>query len=71
MKRLFIAVTEKQDNKLFAYCIKATSSDNLLYKLSNPKLIHANAYGTRKEAEMVAKMWNQSYRDNGTHLLPS
>lgn len=69
MKRLYIAVTEKQNDKFYSYWISATSSDNLLYKLSNPKLIYANAYGTRKEAATVADLWNQSYKNNGTFLF--
>lgn len=68
MNRYYIAVTEQHDNKHIAYVIKATSSDNLLSKLSNPHLIHANAYGTRKKAAEVAEMWNQSYRSNGNYL---
>ena len=69
MNRYYIAVTEKHDNKHIAYVIKATSSDNLLSKLSNPHLIYASAYDTLKKAGEVAEMWNQSYRDNGTYLF--
>lgn len=69
MNRYYIAVTEQHDNKHIAYVIKATSSDNLLSKLSNPHFIYANAYGTRKKAEEVVAHWNQSYRDNGTYLF--
>ena len=68
MKRLYIAVTEKHNEKLYSYWISVTSNDNILSKLSNPRLVNANVFGTRKEAASVADSWNQSYKNNGTYL---
>ena len=70
MSRYYIAVTEQGANgKNYSYWISATNNDNVLSKLSNLKLIHANIFSTRKEAAKIADLWNESYKNNGTYMF--
>ena len=69
MKRMFISVTIEENKKYYAYVIPVSSNDNLLSKLSNENILHANIYNTKKRAEEVVKMWNESYVKNGTYLF--
>lgn len=69
MNRYYIAVTERHNDKYYSYWIGATNSDNVLSKLNNPKIIHANIYSNRKQAAEICTLWNESYKTNGTYLL--
>lgn len=68
MKYFHIAVTIKEDEKLYSYCIKVAESDNLLSKLKIKNIIWANIYHTKKRAEEVVNMWNDGFIKNGTSL---
>ena len=68
MKYFHIAVTIKEDEKLYSYGIKVAENDNLLSKLKIENIIWANIYHTKKREEEVIKMWNDGYIKNGTNL---
>lgn len=69
MKNFYIAVQIEENEKLYAYVIKVSESDNLLSKLNIKNIITANIYNTRKEAESVANHRNACYKANGKYLF--
>ena len=69
MKNFYIAVIIKEDNKYYAYTVKANESDNLLRKLKIKNIIIANICNTRSQAEKIINEWNESYKNNGTYLF--
>ena len=68
MKYFHIAVTIKEDEKLFSYGIKVAEGDNLLSILKIENIIWANIYQTKKRAEEVVNMWNDGFIKNGRSL---
>ena len=68
MKYFHIAVTIKEDEKLYSYGIKVSESDNLLSKLKIKNIVWADIFQTKKKMEEVVKMWNDGYIKNGTNL---
>ena len=69
MKNYYIAVSISENEKYYAYMIKATSSDNLLSKLKIKNIISANICETKKSASEIIKLWNDGYKANGTSLF--
>ena len=68
MKYFHIAVTIKEDEKLYSYGIKVAENENLLSKLEIENIIWANIYHTKKRAEEVVKIWNDNFINNGKSL---
>lgn len=68
-KNFYIAVTTKENEKFYSYCIKVSESDNLLSKLKIKNITWANIYQTKKKAEEVTKLWNDQFAANGTSLF--
>ena len=67
MKNFYLAITEVcDDDRNYAFVIKANKTENLLSVLKRYNLKHVNICETRKEAKMIVESWNKSYIDNGT-----
>lgn len=87
MANFYIAVTVEQDKNensfegrtapeynpgYYAYVVKCTDSDNLKTVLTMIcGLVHANIFPTKKKAAEAVKLWNDSYKANGTYLFSS
>lgn len=71
MKNFYFGVVIKEDGKHYSYVVKATSNDNLLSKLKIKNVVAINIFETKKRAEEVVTMWNNSYRANGTYMFDS
>ena len=85
MNYYYIAVTVRQDRRetvfskrfnpdpdpgLFSFVIRVSEQDNILSKLSTVGgLISANICSTKKKAESLVDLWNQTYKTNGEHLF--
>lgn len=85
MKYYYVAVTVKQDRRetvfakrfnpdpdpgLFSYVVCLSEQDNILSKLSAiGGLISANVCSTKKLAESLTDLWNETYKANGEHLF--
>lgn len=69
MKYFHIAITKEQQGKYYAFMLRVSESDNILYKLAEPGMLHANVYNTRKKCNEVVQTWNDSYKRNGTYLF--
>ena len=54
-------------HKYYASVIREARSNSLLWTLRrHEKAIHANVCSTKKEAEELARTWNEAYENNGT-----
>lgn len=54
----------------YAYIVKFTSSDNLKSVLDRiGGLKAANMCATRKEAKELVDVWNEAFKQNGTHAF--
>ena len=69
MKNHYIAVQIKEDNKFYAYAIKVNTSDNILSKLEVNNIVVANLCDTKKKAQELVSLWNESFKNNGTYLF--
>lgn len=84
MKRFYYAVTvnytgdrhyyepseDLTKEKYCSFVVSATEADNLLFSFYKwGKVMHVNAFATKKRAEEVAAFWNDCYKNNGTYAL--
>lgn len=69
MKHYYVAVTIAEDNKYYAYAVPVSPNDNLLCKMEIKGILHANICETKKRAGEIVKLWNDSYRLNGTYMF--
>lgn len=69
MKNFYIAVQIKEDDKYYAYIVKASNNDNILSKLEIKNIITANICQSKKEAESWVKCWNDSYKANNRYMF--
>lgn len=66
----YYVINQEIDGLYYAYVETVKGSENLLGFMERLKdAISVNAVKTRKEAENIAYMWNQTYKENGTNLL--
>ena len=57
-------------HRYYASVIRTAQCNNLLSVLASyPNAIHANICSTKKEAEELARTWNEAYIENGTYLF--
>lgn len=69
MKRYwFVLSTKTPDGKLYASASSFTTQDNLSWQF-DPAFgtVTANICETKKQAEAIATMWNETYKRNGTY----
>ena len=69
MKNYYIAAQIKEDDKFYAYAIKVNTMDNLLSKLEINNIEVANLCDTKKKAQELVSLWNESFKNNGTYLF--
>ena len=69
MKNYYIAVQIKEDDKFYAYAVKVNTMDNLLSKLEINNIVVANLCDTKKKAEELVNLWNESFKSNKTYLF--
>lgn len=68
-KNSYVAVQVTENEKNYAYVVKVSESDNLLSKLAIKGIEAANLCGSRKEAEEVVAIWNESFKNNGSYMF--
>lgn len=69
MKKTWIAVQIKENERFYAYMLPVTECDNVLSKLEIKNIITANIYPTKKRAAEIVTAWNNAYKENGTYLF--
>ena len=68
MKNFYLAITEQEDGKNFAFVVRYYNCNNLLSTLlqyRNLKFVHI--YDSKKKAEEVVEAWNNDFKANGTY----
>ena len=69
MKKFGIVIEEEKDDKMFAYVLEVSSSDNIYNRLiRNTNIKTATIYNTLKKANEVTMRLNETYREQGRHL---
>ena len=69
MKKFGIVIEEEKDDKMFAYVLEVSSSDNVYNRIArNPDIKTATIYNTLKKANEVTTRLNEIYREQGRHL---
>lgn len=72
MKNFYLAATVKKDGMYYSHIIIVGESDNLLSVLKRyGNLRNAIICPTKKRAVELVNIWNDSYRNNGTHMFDS
>ena len=69
MKYKYFVVSIKENNKLYAYVIKTSKNDNILYKINVKNVQFVLLADTKKEAYQIASSWNDSYKKNNNYLF--
>lgn len=70
-KYFYFAVTSEENGKFYSYIMKIAASDNVKYRLSDPKIKTATACGTKKNAAFLVNLWNATYKANNNFLFDS
>ena len=57
------------ENSFVAFAVSASGCDNLVCVLDHiGGLVSANVCSSRREAEEIARAWNETYKKNGTYF---
>ena len=68
MKRFWYAVNKKTaDGKLYAVVMSATEQCNIANQIQDGKTLACNPCESKKRANELTDLWNESYRKNGTY----
>lgn len=69
MKNFYIAVMEREDDKFGAYVIRTNQSNNLAHQMQRDKIVAATICETKKQADALAKNWNDGFKSSGRYLF--
>lgn len=69
MKMIFVVFSQEQNGKYFAVADTIRTGENLIAycRRYNSNICHLCE--NRKQAEQIAREWNESYKRNGTNLV--
>lgn len=69
MKMIFVVFSQEQNGKYFAAADAIRTGENLIAycRRYNSNICHLCE--SRKQAEQIAREWNESYKRNGTNLI--
>ena len=68
MKMIFIVFDIEQNGKRYAIADTIRTGENLKSFIDRYKCDVCHLCESRKEAETLARVWNESYKANGTNL---
>ena len=69
MKKIFVAVTQSDGGKYYSFSDTIKTGENLMTLLSRyGEKSNVLLCESRKQADDIVIMWNQTYRDNGKNL---
>lgn len=67
--KTWLAVTTTENGKNYAYAVSVSGGQNIFGVLSSiPGITAANICTSKKDAEQLAKFWNECFKNNGTWL---
>lgn len=69
MKKYYIAITIKENEKYYSYVLPVYESDNLLSKLKIKNIYNAMICSTKKHAGEIITAWNETYKNNESYLF--
>ena len=70
-KKIWVAVVNKENDKLYSYAQPLTGNLKSSWVLENPNNIIVHLCDTKKEACNLVEAWNRSYKENGTYMFPT
>lgn len=68
MKLIFVVFSITQDGKHHAIADTIRTGENLKSHINRYNCDICHLCESRKEAETIARVWNESYKANGTNL---
>lgn len=69
MKMIFVVFDIKQDGKHYAIADTIRTGENLMAHCRRYNTDICHLCESRKQAEQIAAIWNNSYKENGTALF--
>ena len=69
MKKYYIAVTIKENEKYYSYVLTVPESNNLIAALKIKNIYNALICSTKKSAGEIVKEWNKTYKNNNSYLF--
>ena len=69
MKKYYIAVTIKENEKYYSYVLTVPESNNLIAALKIKNIYNALICCTKKSAGEIVKEWNKTYKNNNSYLF--
>lgn len=68
MKMIFVVFSIEQNGKRYAIADTIRTGENLKSFIDRYKCDVCHLCESRREAEALARVWNESYKANGTNL---
>ena len=71
MKKYYIVLQIRQNEKYYCHAWPVTEGDNLLsvIKRMGPGIISANIAPTKKRADEIVNAWRAAYIENGNYMF--
>lgn len=67
-KYSYLVIDTEQGGKCAAYVQRIANCNNLIGFLSVPGVVSVNIADTKKDAEKIARFWNDEYKRQGRFL---
>lgn len=69
MKNIYVVIPITENGKFYAIAEKIKTGKNLIpfIKAYNTDIVHLCE--SRRQAETIAAHWNETFKNNGTHLF--
>jgi hypothetical protein len=69
MKKYYLAVTIKENEKYYSYVLTVPESINLIAALKIKNIYNAMICSTKKSASEIVEEWNKTYKHNKTYYF--
>lgn len=70
MDKIYVVQTEERNGKYFSFVSEFHVSDNLksYWCFQDNNIVVVHLCSSKEQAEKLAKVWNQGYKENGNNL---
>ena len=69
MKNFYYIVMEEIDGKNCAFIDKVSDNTNICGRWEESQFICVQPCESKKQAEKICELWNESYKANGTYMF--
>jgi hypothetical protein len=69
MKKYYLAITIKENEKYYSYVLTVPESINLIAALKIKNIYNAMICRTKKTAGEIVDIWNETYKHNNSYLF--